>query len=67
MGCSFSADQLVHDLSMHIGESEVAAGVAVGEFFVVEADQLQQGCMQVVTCTGFSTALKPNSSVAPCT
>ena len=33
---------------MHIGESEVAAGVAVGEFFVVEANQLQQGCMQVV-------------------
>ena len=30
---------------MHVGEAEVAAGVAVGEFFVVEAHEVQENRM----------------------
>ena len=33
---------------MHVGQAEVAAGVAVGQAFVVEAQQVQQRGVQVV-------------------
>ena len=33
---------------MHVGQAEVAAGVAVGERFVVEAQQVEDGGVQVV-------------------
>ena len=33
---------------MHVGEAEVAASVAVGELFVVEAEQMEYGRMQVM-------------------
>ncbi len=33
---------------MHVGQTEVAAGVAVGEAFVVEAEEFQQRGVQVV-------------------
>ena len=33
---------------MHVGEAEVAAGVAVGEAFVIEAEELQERGVQVV-------------------
>ena len=33
---------------MHVGQAEVAAGVAVGELFVVEAQQVQDRGVQVV-------------------
>jgi hypothetical protein len=35
------ADQLFHDRAVDVGEAEVSAGVAVGEFLVVEAQELQ--------------------------
>ena len=33
---------------MHVGQAEVAAGVAEGEAFVVEAEQVQDRGLQVV-------------------
>jgi hypothetical protein len=33
----FSRDDLLHHTTMHIGEAKVTAGVAVGEFLVVDA------------------------------
>ena len=51
---------------MHVGQAEVAAGVAVGQLLVVEAQQVQDRRVQVVDVDRFfSTAVKPNSSVAP--
>ena len=58
-------NQLLHHLAMHIGQPEVAAGVAIGELLVIEAEQLQDRGVQIVDVHRFSTALKPNSSVAP--
>jgi hypothetical protein len=34
-----SRDNIAHHFSMHIGQAKVAAGVAEGEFLVVEAEQ----------------------------
>ncbi len=50
---------------MNIRESEVAAGVAVGELFVVEADELQQGCVQVVNIASADTATGQPHGQAP--
>ena len=33
---------------MHVGQAEVAAGVAVGQLGVIEAQQVQHGGVQVV-------------------
>ena len=41
-------DQLLHHLAVHVGQAEVAAGVAVGELLVVEAQQVQDRGVQVV-------------------
>jgi len=43
-----SRDQFFDDLSMHVGEAEVAAGVAIGELGVVEAHELEDRGVQVV-------------------
>jgi hypothetical protein len=40
--------QRVHHVSVHVGESEVAARHAVGQLFVIEAQQLQDSRVQVV-------------------
>jgi hypothetical protein len=45
-------NQLVNYLAMHVGQPEVAAGVAVGELFVIEAEELEHGGMQVVDVDG---------------
>ena len=45
-GCS--GDQFVDDVAVHVGQAEVAAGVAVGELLVVEAQQVQDRGVQVV-------------------
>ena len=34
--------------AVDVGQAEVAAGVAVGEFFVVEAEELEHGGVEVV-------------------
>src|SRR5262245_48152898 len=39
---------LPHDLPMHIGQPEVAAAVAEGELLVVEADEVEDGGVEVV-------------------
>ena len=41
-------DDVVDDVAVDVGEAEVAAGVAVSEFFVVEAEQVQNGGVEVV-------------------
>lgn len=35
-------------MAVDVGESEVASSVAVGEFFVVEAEEVEDGCLEVV-------------------
>ena len=61
----FSRNQLLDDVAVHIGEAEIAAGMAKSQFGVVEAQQPQQGRVEIMDVDRFSTALKPNSSVAP--
>ena len=43
-----SRQYLANHLAMHVGQAEVAAGVAVGETLVVEAQQVQDRGVQVV-------------------
>ena len=43
-----SRQQIMHHLPVHVGQPEIAAGVAVGELFVVDAEHVQQGGVQVV-------------------
>lgn len=42
------SDQFAHDLTVHIGQAEVATCETVGEPFVIEAQQVQHRGMQVV-------------------
>ena len=39
---------LLHHIAVHVGEAEVAAGVAVGEAFVVEAEEVEHRRVEVV-------------------
>src|SRR5207253_4590675 len=43
-----SSENVADDTAMDIGETEVAAGVAVGQSFVVEAHEVQDRGVQVV-------------------
>ena len=43
-----SRNQLRHHLAVDVGQAEVAAGVAVGEAGVVEAEEVEHGGVQVV-------------------
>ena len=36
------------DFAVDVGEAEVAAGVAEGEFFVVQAEQVEDGGVEIV-------------------
>ena len=47
-----SRDQLAHHFAVYVGQAEVAAGVAVGEPLVVEAQQVQHRGVQVVNVNG---------------
>ena len=58
-------DQVVQHGARHVGQPEVAAAVAIGQFGVVDAEQVQDGGVQVVDVDRLSMALKPKSSVAP--
>ena len=40
--------QVVDDLPVHIGQPEIAAGVAVGQLLVIDAQDVQQRGVQVV-------------------
>ena len=43
-----SCDQGIDDMTIDVGQSEVSASVAKGQFFVVEAEQMQNGRVHVV-------------------
>ena len=43
-----SGQDLFDDVSVNIGESEVATLESVGQAFVVDPEQMQHGCVQVV-------------------
>src|SRR5262245_54120067 len=43
-----SSQQAANDFAVDVGEAEVAAGVAVGEAFVVDAEDVQQRRVEVV-------------------
>ena len=45
---SCSRQDLLHHLAFHIGEAEIAATVAIREPFVVEAEEVQHGGVEVV-------------------
>ena len=47
-GSGGSGQDVGDDVAEHVGEPEVSAGVAVGELFVVQAEQVQDGGVQVV-------------------
>ena len=47
-GASGSGQDLADDAAVDVGQAEVAAGVAVGELLVVEAEQVQDRGVQVV-------------------
>src|SRR5215469_17347721 len=51
-GVLLSGKDLAHDLAVDVGEAEVAAGIAVGEPGVVEAEQVQDRRMEVVDVDG---------------
>ena len=46
------------DVAADVGEAEVAAGVAVGEFEVVEAHLVEDGGLEVVGVDGFVDGLE---------
>ena len=48
-----------HHFAGDVGEAEVAAGVAVGEAFVVEAQQVEHGGVQVVDAHGVLDRAEP--------
>ena len=58
-------NQVVDDPAVNIRQPEIATGVAVGEFFVIEAQHRQHRGVQVVHMHPVSSARNPNSSVAP--
>ena len=33
-----SGDQIFHHIAMHVCQAEVAAGIAIGEFFMIKAE-----------------------------
>ena len=41
-----------HDFSKDVGEAEVAAGVVIGEFLVVDAHEVEDGGVEVVEVDG---------------
>jgi hypothetical protein len=45
---SSSSQNVLHDSAVHIGQAEVAAGVAVSQLLVVESQEMQQCRMQIV-------------------
>src|SRR4051812_46812354 len=50
-------EDALHHVAFHIGQPEVAAAVAVGELFVIEAEQVQHGRVQIVDVDAVFDAL----------
>ena len=51
-------EDLVDDFAVDVGEAEIAAGVAVGELFVVEAEEVQHRGVEVVDVDGLVGGLE---------
>ena len=49
-----SRQQFLHHPAMHVGQPEVAAGVAVGELRVIETEQVQNRGVEVVHVNAIS-------------
>src|SRR6516225_3255589 len=47
-----SSQQLPHDPSVHVGQAEIAAGVAIGEALVIEAQEPEDSGVQIVNVDG---------------
>ena len=60
-----SGEQLVDDVSMHVGQTMVAALEDERQRFVVKAQEVQQCRLQVVNVHSVFDALKPSSSELP--
>src|SRR5205814_8009346 len=43
-----SGDDVAHHFAVHVGQPEVAAAITVGELFVIEAQEIENGGVQVV-------------------
>src|SRR4029453_9876505 len=43
-----SGEQTLHDLAVHVGETETASLVAIGQPFMVDAQQVQQRSLKIV-------------------
>src|SRR5690242_10738784 len=43
-----SSQQIAHDMSVHIRQSKIAAGVAIGKLLVIEAQRVEQRRVQIV-------------------
>ena len=46
--CLLLGQKILHDVAVHVGEAEIAAGVAEGELLVIEAQQVQDRRVQVM-------------------
>lgn len=57
--CFVSGDDVMGDIAVNVGQTEVAAAEAVDEFLVIQAEQVQHGGVQIVemdfACDGFVT------------
>src|SRR5580658_7681423 len=42
-----SGQDALDDLTMHIGQTEVASAVAIGQLFVIQSHQVQDGGVQI--------------------
>ena len=47
-GAGYSSQEVFDDVAVDVGEAEVAAGVVIGEVFVVEAEEVKDGGLEVV-------------------
>ena len=54
-----SSDDLFHDVAVDVGEAEITAGVAVGEAFVVDAEEVEHGGVEVVDAHAVFNGFEP--------
>ena len=52
-----SSQQLMDHLAMHIGQPEITASVPIGESFMIHAEQVQDGSLQVMNIDFIITKL----------
>ena len=52
-------EELVHDIAVDVGQTEVSALVVIGELFVVETECVQDRCLEVVDVDGVLGYVEP--------